>query len=73
MWSAILPFPGIYPVDNQIFRSVQYVQNTFVKQLQEFDTKPPMLLMYAIAVVLSDLILKCLQSSHEFLYAMIAR
>ena len=73
MWSAILPFPGIYPADNQIFRSVQYVQNTFVKQLQEFDTKPPMLLMYAIAVVLSDLILKCLQSSHEFLYAMTAR
>ena len=45
----------------------------FFELLQEFDSKPPMLLIYAIAVVLSDLILMCLQPSHELLYALIPR
>ena len=39
----------------------------------EFGNKSPMLLIYAIAVVLPDLIFMCLQPSHEFLYALIAR
>ena len=46
---------------------------SLAKQLQEFDTKPSMLLIYAIAVALFDFILMGLQTFHEFLYALIAR
>ena len=52
---------------------MQYVQISLAKQLQELDTKPSMLLMYAIAVALFDFILMGLQTFHEFLYALIAR
>ena len=62
------PFPG-----NQIFWSVQYVQISLAKWLQEFDTNSCMLLICAIVVVLSDHVLMCLQPSHEFLYALIPR
>ena len=73
----IFCLPGIWAADTCVPLSMHIIQISLLSWLRVVDCVPPCLLMYAIAVELSDMILKCLTRTllgkNDFIASLIAK